>query len=180
MEILNIEKKDDTSAGMSNETEDDKKMRLLNQVALDIVEKFSLPEGLFQKAENLVSRKSKNNASTAERVPFGFKQCPKTFAKNEAVRKRHRKSCIHKDVDNVVCETKPDNNENGLTTTDETTDHYRKFVYSCRLLREGLQDLAHVDAADEQDGQRAYELWKHDFVVFQATGLYVQLPEMQS
>ncbi len=41
---------------------------------------------------------------------------------------------------------------------------------SCGLLREGLLDLARVDAADEGGGQRAYELWKHDFVVFQATG----------
>ena len=45
-----------------------------------------------------------------------------------------------------------------------------KFNYSCRVLREGLLDMARVDASREGDGQRTYLLWKHDFVTFAATG----------
>ncbi len=102
MEILNIDKKDGTAAGITNETEDDVKMQLLNQVALDIIEKYALPGGVFQKAQNLAIRKSKNNASTAKKFPCGFKQCSKTLAENGAVPKRHRESCIHNDVENVL------------------------------------------------------------------------------
>ncbi len=46
----------------------------------------------------------------------------------------------------------------------------KKFTYSCNLLKEGLLDMARVDACQKGDGIGTYTMWKNDFINFIATG----------
>ena len=94
-----------------------------------------------------------------ERVSCGYPLCRKTFAMDGPLRKRHRKTCAYKSIDEETIENLPAENSDIHSLCDF------KQNYVCGLLRKGLLDLNRHDAMKKGDGERLIAMWKNDFPI---------------
>lgn len=163
MKILRIEDKDANPGDISPGASDEAKQQYLEILATSIIESFAL------KDEDQVQANENEEVERKSNFPCGYYGCHKTFQFDGLNRDLHMANCEFKEIE-------VQSNINDLVFAAESKGQKvevscdKKLIYSCRVLKEGLLDLARVDASDEGDGRRSYIMWKHDFLNFASTG----------
>ena len=149
MHVLRMTDKDEKpNVGHMNESQ---RKEHIEEIASKIVRRFITLD--VKMPDNIEARTKNDRIKKTGRIRCGYNGCVKTFVADNVVRRRHREICQFKTCDiatgSLDEEIFEEEDTEGILPSEDSL-----YNYSCRILTEGLLDLARQDAVREGDGER--------------------------